>query len=452
MADPKPSSSEAEDSTPLLPLDPRNLRLGMYVHLNCSWFLHPFPRQHFLLTSENQIATIRGLGLSSLLLDPARSTPESWQGASPVSSSTGCAQLGAEAQDQPAESSADAINPTWLPATDGPRSGRSNAGFQESFRQAAQTYEKAAQHFKQAISDLRTGSEEGLAVAKMVTNQLAHVLLDDRLAGSIAGLLDSPKVEERDVLHALNVSCLAMMVGRQFALSLEDLKILGIGALLHDIGEQELPPELLARRDLLSPEEAELYRKHPALGATLLSSLSEFPQEALRMIESHHERIDGSGYPDHLKEEYLSLFTRIVMVVDEYDILINHRDPERRMTPADALSYLYRTSQTTLAPDVIAGLVRTLTVYPPGTIVELVNGAYALVLNINRQARMKPLVLLYAPQGDTPAPVLVDLMVDRSRVIARRPPLGELPTRVRDYLNMPRWTSYFLATTAERTR
>jgi hypothetical protein len=85
----------------------------MYVHLNCSWFLHPFPRQHFLLTSENQIATIRGLGLSNLLLDPARSTPESWQGASPVSSSTGCAQLGDEARDQPAESSADAIDPTW---------------------------------------------------------------------------------------------------------------------------------------------------------------------------------------------------------------------------------------------------------------------------------------------------------------------------------------------------
>jgi putative nucleotidyltransferase with HDIG domain len=423
----------------------------MYIHLNCSWFLHPFPRQHFLLTSENQIATIRGLGLSSLLLDPARSTPESLQDASPVSSSSsGHAQFGTGDRDRPSGSPAQTSETTWPSPTDGLHSGQSNAGFHQGLRQAAQTYEEAARHFKQAISDLHAGSEEGLAAAKTVTNKLAHVLLDDRLAGSIVGLLDSPKMEERDVLHALNVSCLAMMVGQQFALSVEDLKILGIGALLHDIGEQQLSPDLLARREFLTPEELESYREHPALGVALLSSLSAFPQEALRMIESHHERIDGSGYPDQLKEEYLSFFTKIVMVVDEYDILINHKDPERRMTHADALSYLYRTAQTTLDPDVIAGLVQTLTVYPPGTIVELVNGAYALVLNINRQARMKPLVLLYTPQTDAKAPVIVDLMQDRSRSIARRPPLGELPARVRDYLNMHRWTSYFLGATAEQ--
>jgi putative nucleotidyltransferase with HDIG domain len=324
-------------------------------------------------------------------------------------------------------------------------SGQSEGKFQCALQQAAHTYQDAARHFKLAVSELHAGSEEGMAAAKAVTNKLAHVLFDDDVAGSIVGLLDSPMMAERDILHALNVSVLAMMVGQQFALSVEDIKILGIGALLHDIGEQQLPRDLRARRGRFSPEEERMYREHPSLGVQLLSTLSTFPQEALRMIESHHERIDGSGYPDQLQEEYLSLFTKIVMVIDEYDLLINHENPQERMTPADALSYLYRTARATLAPDVIAALVQTLTVYPPGTIVELVTGAYALVLSINRQARMRPLVLLYVPHAKDTAPVIVDLMRDRSRSIAHRPPLSGVPPRIRAYLNMQRWMPYFLA-------
>jgi HD-GYP domain-containing protein (c-di-GMP phosphodiesterase class II) len=323
--------------------------------------------------------------------------------------------------------------------------------FHEGLHQAILTYEEAARYFKQALAELQTGSEEGIVAAKLVTNKLAHVLFDDQLAGSIIGLLNHPAMDERDILHAVNVSVLAMMVGQQFQLPVEDIKVLGIGALLHDLGEQQLPRELRAKSENFTDDEREAYREHPLLGVKLLSPIPAFPQEALRVIEAHHERIDGSGYPHQLREEYLSLYTKIVMVVDEYDLLVNHADPRRKMMPAEALSHLYRTARVTLSPEAIEGLVQTITVYPPGTIVELVNGAYALVLNINRQARMKPLVLLYVPHAQTHTPVIVDLMHDRARAIARRPPLSQLPSRVREYLDMERWTSYFLATAANRS-
>lgn len=449
MAEPHVNPAGDKDGRPLLPIQASDLRLGMYIHLKCSWFLHPFSRQHFLLTSENQLATIRGLGLSSILVDPEQSQPESLRGmVSRPMDSARCAEPGK------AEDRRDASE-----ATGGPQEAshvalaepdRGLEAFQCALKQAAQTYEDAGRQLKQAMRELEGGTEDGIVAAKTVTNKLVNVLFDDALADAIIGLLGSPANDERHILHALNVSVLAMMIGHQFNLPVEELKILGIGALLHDIGEQQLPLELRVKHDGWTPAELTQYQEHPALGVQLLGAMPAFPQEALRVIESHHERIDGSGYPYQLPEEYLSLFTKIVMVVDEYDLLVNHVDPYRKLMPAEALSHLYRTARGSLAPDVIGALVRTLTVYPPGTIVELADGPYALVLTINRQERMKPLVLLYAPPGKGSAPVVIDLMRDRTKRIARRPPHRLLPPNVQEYLNMHRWTSYFLASSASR--
>ncbi|HEX2056576.1 MAG TPA: HD domain-containing phosphohydrolase [Nitrospiraceae bacterium] len=450
MSRPSAPPPDPNPSTPLLSLNSEDLRLGMYIHLNCSWFRHPFSRQQFQLTSESQIATIRGLGLPSILVDPAQSTPDSLSHVSHVQLGfAGSPQSAQRTQDPVAQAKGRPVPNTSSASSGASRVGQSRTGFRLGLRQTAQIYDKTARHLKQAVNDLRTDPEEGLAAAKAVTNQLAHVLMDDQLAGTIVGLLDSSKAEERDIVHALNVSVLAMMIGQHLELSLEDLKILGIGALLHDIGIHQLPDRVQGRHERLPSNEAGSYREHPSLGAALLKDLPSFPHEALQIIESHHERIDGSGYPYRLKEEYLSFFTKIVMVADEYDILINHENQRLKMTPAEALSHLYRTARGPLSPDVIDALVQTLTVYPPGTIVELLNGAFALVLNINREARMKPLVLLYTSQDKAGAPVIVDLMRDRWRAIARRPPLSELPARVRDYLDMQRWTTYFLEETTD---
>jgi putative nucleotidyltransferase with HDIG domain len=444
MTEPFSRSPNAQDSPALLSCAPRNLRLGMYINLNCSWFLHPFPCQSFKLTNETQITTIQGLGLSAVFVDPAQSDRGVLDECIPLDHATTRAEQPASRQTDLTATSSDKtsvppISPS-IPAVE---------DFSEGLHSAKQAYRDACHHLKQAMRDLHSGSEEGVAAAKIVTNKLAQVLVDDETAGALAGLFDSSGMSERDLIHALNVSALSMMVGQQFQLSAEDLKILGIGALLHDIGELNVSQEIVRKGTQRTPEEQLMYRQHPTLGLQLLERIPSFPQEALRVIEFHHERTDGSGYPNQLTEEFLSLFTKIVMVIDEYDTLINHEDPQQKLTPADALSHLYRTSRTTFASEVITGLIQTLSVYPPGTIVELVNGAYALVLNINRQARMKPLVLLYTPHTANAEPIVINLMQDRTRSIARRPPLNQLPPRVRDYLDLNRWIGHFLASAAD---
>ncbi|MFO0730356.1 MAG: HD domain-containing protein [Nitrospiraceae bacterium] len=237
-------------------------------------------------------------------------------------------------------------------------------------------------------------------------------------------------MDERDARHALNVSVISMMVGQQLELSAEDIKVLGIGALLHDVGERKLH----RRYWLVEARSAPKTRlSTPAIGSgagcpTGHPFLS--PAEALRIIQLHHERIDGSGYPRQVSGEYLSLLTKIVMVADVYDDLVQPAPPKRPLTPSEALAYLFRHTQRTLPREIVVSLIQTLSVYPPGTIVELVNGAYGLVLNVNRQERLKPLVLVYTPAESESEPLVVNLMTDPNRAIAQRAARHRLSPRV----------------------
>ena len=257
----------------------------MYINLNCSWFLHPFPCQSFKLTNETQINTIQGLGLSAVVVDPAQSDqgvlgeylPLDHIAIRTEQPGSGQTDLTAASSDK---SSATPISTPVSTVED----------FSAGLYSAKQAYQNACHHLKQAMRDLHSGSEEGVAAAKVVTNKLAQVLVDDETAGALAGLFDSSAMTERDLIHALNVSALSMMVGQQFQLSSEDLKILGIGALLHDIGELNVAPEVLRKGRQRTPEEQLLYQQHPNLGLQSLERISSFPQEALRVIEFHHER------------------------------------------------------------------------------------------------------------------------------------------------------------------
>ncbi len=434
------SNPEVASGTALLAVPAKDLRVGMYVHLDCSWFVHPFAHQQFKLTSNEQIATLASLNLR-VLVDPARSD-------TPLATTTSpeVGQPIAESSTPPTEPVADAsMAPPSTPDTStAPSKPQTIETFVTGLREANQLYREATAQFQQAVHELAEGSESGVASAKTVINQLAPLVFDEAITGALAGLLDIRQMDEADLLHALNVSVLSMMVGQQLELPVEDIKVLGIGALLHDIGERKIPAEVLARRGTFTPADQEIYARHPEFGLEVLDAIPAFPAEALKLIQLHHERLDGSGYPRGLTGEYLSLFTKIVMVVETYDELIHPRDPQRSLTPSEALAYLFRHTQRSLPREIVTALIQSLSVYPPGSIVELVNGAYGLVLNVNRQDRLKPLILLYTPGESGADPVVVNLMTDPTRAIAQRAAKQRLSPRILNYLDLKRWLPHFL--------
>lgn len=423
----------------LIQTKPDELKVGMYVDLNCSWFKHPFASKTFKITSENELAIIRGLKLGIVLVDPALSDRE------------GSDQL-------PTEDSVNGADGATVPI-DIPvqaKSSSENASpqqtitrYTESLQQADAVYKQTLTQSSKALHDIRSGSSEGLSTAKDMISSLADLIVDDTTSGAMGSLLGAQDLDDVGVLHAMNVAVLSMMVGRQFDLSHEDTQMLGIAGLLHDIGEQKLPSHLHNGGGSLTADNRKAFQQHVDLGLTMLTQFPGIPDAVATMIRQHHERIDGSGYPAQLKGEQLSLHSRILMAVDEYESLINAPDVCKNLSPTEALSKLYLSGKTTFSEEVIVALIQVLSVYPPGTVVELSDKSIGLVISINLHARMRPLIIMYDPTVDQTNPNIANLSHDNTRSIARSIPRSELSHKVSDYLSLSRWTGYFINSSLE---
>lgn len=433
-------SSPTADSrqSRLLQTKPDELKVGMYVDLNCSWFKHPFASKTFKIASEDELATIRSLGLSSVLVDPALSDREPSQWTEDDAGTVKTAAVIPSNTSVQARSSADS-------AISHPTISR----YKESLHQADAVYQQTLAQSKRVLNEIGTGSETGLLNAKEMVNKLADLVLDDATSSAMGSLLGAQDLDDINVLHAMNVAALSMLVGRQFDLSHEQTKTLGIAGLLHDIGEQRLPHRSRTRGGLMTTEDRRAYQQHVEFGLSMLEQFSGFPDAVTDIIRQHHERIDGSGYPSQMTGNRILLLSRILMVVDEYDTLINAPDIRQIQTPTDALSKLYLTGKTTFSEEVVVALIQTLSVYPPGTVVELTDKSIGIVISINLQARMRPLVVLYDPTVDQENPNIANLSNDIHRSIVRSVPRNELPQEVSDYLNLPRWTGYFINSSLE---
>jgi putative nucleotidyltransferase with HDIG domain len=281
-------------------------------------------------------------------------------------------------------------------------------------------------------------------------NGLTELIMAEDMVSAMGSLLGTQDIDDKGVLHAMNVAVLAMLLGRQFDFSQEQIKILGMAGLLHDIGEQLLPPDLLKKRNMrMDNHERTMIQQHVELGLTILEQFPELPHTVAQVIRQHHERIDGSGYPDGLRGDRLYLSSKIIMVVEEYESLINASDVRNNKSPAEALSHLYLNSKTIYPEEIVVALIQVLSVYPPGTVVELSDTSVGLVVSINLQARMRPLIILYDPAVERGNPNITDLSIEQNRSIVRSITRHELPPAVSEYLNLARWTGYFINSSME---
>lgn len=418
-----------------IPANLADLRIGMYVDLNCSWFKHPFASKAFTITSEKQLAIIRSLDLNSVLVDPSLSDPEMPE--LRTKNDSGTARDGGAICSDAALQARSTSNGAPTPPT--------ITRYKESLQQTDAVYKQTLTQGSKALNDIRNGAEAGLTTAKQMVNSLTDLLMDDAASSAMGSLLGAQDLDDISVLHAMNVAVLSMLVGRQFDLSLDQTKLLGIAGLLHDIGEQCLPPHLQNNRGSgLTSEDRRAFQQHVDFGLSMLAQFPGLPDAVTDSIRQHHERIDGSGYPSQLKGSQLSLSSRILMVVDEYDNLINAPDIRKNMSPTEALSKLYLGARTTFSEEVVVALIQILSVYPPGTVVELNDKSIGLVISINLHSRMRPLIILYDPTVDQKNPNIADLSTDTNRSIARSITRNQLPQDISDYLNLTRWTGFFI--------
>jgi putative nucleotidyltransferase with HDIG domain len=361
------------------------LRIGMFVHLDGGWMSHPFPLSSFKITSADQIATIRGLGLRKLLWSPERSDAVQTEARPETERLAGPDQAPTPGLARPVEMSP--VERARL----------------ERIRQLAD--QTAALHlcerqYGEACRDLRRVNDAVVGEpqqARESAQQLTQALLDKMLVDEelCVRVLGEP-LGDRSSSHAMNVAIIAMLLGRALNLAPTDLSDLGMGALLHDVGKVVLPDRLRLPHADFSSAELKAYREHVAHGLTQGRRMGLTPG-ALLIIAQHHEHADATGYPKGVDLERISVGARIVAMVNHYDNLCNAPVPAHSLTPHEALSRMFSQLRSRFDATMLNAFIRLMGIYPPGSVVQLSDDRYAMVMTVNSARPLKPRVLVFDP-------------------------------------------------------
>lgn len=192
--------------------------------------------------------------------------------------------------------------------------------------------------------------------------------------------------------HSMNVAILLANFGRYLGLERSVLKELTLGGLLHDVGKIMTPDEVLNKPGKLTDEEFGVMRQHVVHSYDILSNTAGITPTMLEVAANHHERLDGTGYPQRLKGDQLSLYTRMSGIVDVYDAVTADRVYKQGMPPTQAFRILLKGINQHFDAELVTKFIKCMGVYPVGTLVQLSNQRLAVVMQRNEQQPLKPMV------------------------------------------------------------
>jgi len=284
---------------------------------------------------------------------------------------------------------------------------------QEQAAAAQATYREAIISMERMFEELEAGIVPRPDTLRIVVaNVLSHVLDDNASMLSLLSLQKMKRFDRTLASHALDVCTLSLIVAHDYGVAGEDLEALGAGALLHDIGYIRLPRNLYRSSHDLTEQERAVMQKHPSLGLAILRDTQEERDAVVRIVVEHHECINGSGFPHKLKGDSLSVLAQLVGLVDAYDGMVSRRGGRPGMLPHDAIRQLFRLGDTgQCAKELLQAMIGSLGVYPIGSLVLLNTAEQAVVVGMNHQQRLKPVVkVITGPQGGSYlTPIRVDL-------------------------------------------
>lgn len=429
-------------------LDRHQLRIGLFIKLNASWFSHPFPTNTFKIKTVKDLNTLQALRKVEIFWDPERSDPPDAENA-PAPGIAAVVQpvLDARPGDEPA---AGAPQPAGAKSIQKLSPAEAFANHCEAFEKADRVYQESFHQSKMIMQELSYGVVGGIEKARELVATFGSLVGDAEAMTGLLHVMNAHAMGASLFSHAMNVCILSQMVGRELGLTEEELEDLSLGALFHDIGELNVPGKILLKRRNLSPSERDIYRQHPKFGRDTMKKFHGFPPASLQVIYQHHERLDGSGYPMGLKGEHaIGMLSKIVMAVDWYDDVCNDADPDIRLTPSEALSHLFVKQKAVFWNEAVVALIRILGVYPPGSLVRLNEGQIGMVVSINERARMRPFVILYAEQAIDEPPAVLDLEEHDHLSITQNLKPRDVPSRIREYLNPRRMVTYRVSPVVE---
>jgi HD-GYP domain-containing protein (c-di-GMP phosphodiesterase class II) len=277
------------------------------------------------------------------------------------------------------------------------------------FQQARVSFESASETLDKVFASLRTGRNTDITAVRDAINPLIEGVFRNQEA--VAALLRLKESGQYRYHHSISMALWATILGRHLGLHRDELEKLAVGCAMCDVGMTELSPELLDNPSNLTEKQRMIVRAHTTMGAQLVSDSSEVDFEVVAIIENHHERFDGSGYPRGLEGAAIPLLARIAGLVDAYDAMITPRPYAYARTSHEAVQELIDSKGTVFQESLVEQFVQAIGLFPTGSLVELNTGEVAIVVKQNTVRRLKPevVVVLDAAKRHKDVLGLVDL-------------------------------------------
>ena len=404
-----------------------HVRIGMFIHLEGGWLSHPFPLSSFKLATDKELATLRGLRLAQVSWSPEKSDPPSAAG--PAAASTAAASGSTNATKGSAAVDA-AVE----------RCRAELAAQREALQRCERQYAEAATAWRSAQDQLSAHPEGARRSIQALAESMLACMLGDQ---DIGIRLVSGAGGDRATAHALNVSVISLLIGRALGMPEDDMLDVGVGALLHDMGKQDLADRLRHPDDSFTAAETAGYRDHVAKGVAQARRMG-LSLGAASVVAQHHEHVDGGGFPQKLTGDRMTTAARIVAIVNRYDNLCNPPARSHALTPHEAVSMLFAQGRTRFDQAILGAFIRMMGVYPAGSLVQLTDDRFAMVTGVNSSRPLKPRVLIFDPKVSRNESLLLNLAEVPDLGIRRSLTAAKLPLSALQYLDpRPRVSYYF---------
>jgi len=371
------------------------VRVGMFIHkLEGAWLDHPFWKSRFVLSDPQDLLRLQESSVPAVWIDDTLGV-----------------DVAAPASPEPANAPALAISRASRPASASPAAAVA-APIQVTLREELGQAAAICKRSRTAVMNMFNEARLGRAVDTEQCLPLVDEIADSvyRNPGALVSLARLKTADDYSYMHSLAVCALMVSLARTLGHDAAACREAGLAGMLHDLGKAVMPPEVLNKPGRLTDAEYAIMKTHPERGHDMLVEARGVPEAALEVCLHHHERPDGRGYPHGLSGDRLSLLARMGAVCDVYDAITSNRPYKGGWDPAESIA-LMSSWQGQFDTEVLQAFIKSLGIYPTGSLVRMASGKLAVVLEQNEGKLTAPVVKRFfsVQSGMGVTPSVVDL-------------------------------------------